>query len=88
MRRTSVSPIYLYLFLIAIICFAYIYARMQCVEIDYKVTKINREINKHNLSNKELKAKKAKYLSPNKLKSYAKKNKLQEPKRDQIIILK
>ncbi len=74
--------------LIAGVCFSYVYTRMQCVDMDYQISKLNNKIQKISLKTKELKAKKARNLSPKKLRSFAKKNKLKEPSRKQIIILK
>ncbi len=87
MRRNSKSYLFL-IVLIAGVCFSFVYTRMQCVELDYKISNLNNKINRLNLENKELKADRARFLSPKKLKSYAKKNKLSEPSRKQIIILK
>ena len=60
---------------------------MNNVEIGYKIAFINKDMEKIVLENKELKVKKAKLLSSNRLKSFAKKYKLRQPKQKQIIII-
>ena len=61
--------------------------RMKSVEIDYKVSDVNKDIEKVMLENKELKAKKAKMLSVKSLKKMAKNHGLSQPKQDQIIVI-
>lgn len=61
--------------------------RMKNVEMDYKITNTNREIEKVLLDNKELKAKKAKMLSPEKLRQLANVHKLDQPSQEQIIVI-
>ena len=60
---------------------------MNNVEIGYKIAFVNRDMKKAVLENKELKVKKAKLLSSNQLKKFAKKYKLRQPKQKQIIII-
>ena len=77
-------PIFLILTVMAIL---FVLFRMKSVEIDYKVSDVNKDIEKVMLENKELKAKKAKMLSVKSLKKMAKKHGLSQPKQDQIIVI-
>lgn len=61
--------------------------RMKNVEMDYTISKTNREIEKVVLDNKELKAKKARMLSAEKLRKLASLHNLDQPKQDQIIVI-
>ena len=61
--------------------------RMKNVEMDYKITKANRDIEKVLLDNKELKAKNARMLSTDKLRRLASVHHLDQPKQDQIIVI-
>ncbi len=61
--------------------------RMKNVEMDYSISKTNREIEKVVLDNKELKAKKARMLSAEKLRKLASIHNLEQPKQDQIIVI-
>ncbi len=61
--------------------------RMKNVEMDYSISKTNREIEKVVLDNKELKAKKARMLSADKLRKLASLHNLDQPKQDQIIVI-
>ncbi len=61
--------------------------RMKNVEMDYSISKTNREIEKVVLDNKELKAKKARMLSAEKLRKLASTHMLEQPKQDQIIVI-
>ena len=85
-RRENLSTI-LVVSTICVLTFMYIYFRMQCVEKDYTLNKLRKEINEKSLTNKELKAKKASLLSVKSLRSYAQKYKLNVPSRDQIIVI-
>ncbi|MCB9094658.1 MAG: hypothetical protein H6621_06265 [Halobacteriovoraceae bacterium] len=67
--------------------FLYIYSRMQCVEMDYATNEVRKDVEKINLVNKELKAKKAKMLSVKNLRSFATKYDLKVPKHEQIIVI-
>lgn len=62
--------------------------RMKSIEIDYKISNVNKEIEKVTLENKELKAIKAKMLSVSNLKAMAKKYKLKQPRQKQIIVIR
>lgn len=61
--------------------------RMKNVEMDYKISKNNKEIEKVVLDNKELKAKKARLLSADKLRTLAERHSLTQPKQNQIIVI-
>lgn len=61
--------------------------RMKNVEMDYTISKTNREIEKVVMDNKELKAKKARMLSAEKLRKLATVHNLNQPKQDQIIVI-
>jgi hypothetical protein len=60
---------------------------MKGVELDYKITAVNKDIEKVVLDNKELKAKKARLLSVKRLRKLASKYDLKQPKQKQIIVL-
>ena len=62
--------------------------RMKRLEVDYKLTNLNREIEKISLENKELKAKKARMLSVKNLSKMANRHKLYPPKQKQVIVIK
>jgi hypothetical protein len=61
--------------------------RMKNVEKDYQISKTNKDIEKVLLDNKELKAKKARMLSSEKLRKLASIHHLEQPKQDQIIVI-
>jgi hypothetical protein len=61
--------------------------RMKNVEKDYQISKTNRDIEKVLMDNKELKAKKARMLSADKLRRLASVHHLEQPKQDQIIVI-
>ena len=61
--------------------------RMKNVEMDYTISKTNREIEKVIMYNKELKAKKARMLSAEKLRKLASAHNLDQPKQEQIIVI-
>ncbi len=61
--------------------------RMKNVEKDYQISKTNKDIEKVLMDNKELKAKKARMLSAEKLRRLASIHHLEQPKQDQIIVI-
>ncbi len=81
---TKGFPIFLSFTTLAIL---FVLFRMKNVEMDYTISKTNREIEKVILDNKELKAKKARMLSSEKLRKLASAHSLDQPKQDQIIVI-
>lgn len=81
---TQGLPIFLSFTTLAIL---FVLFRMKNIEMDYQISKTNREIEKVILDNKELKAKKAKLLSSEKLRSLAALHRLDQPKQEQIIVV-
>lgn len=77
-------PIFLSFTTLAIL---FVLFRMKNVEMDYKITKANKDIEKVVLDNKELKAKKARMLSSEKLRKLAVVHNLDQPKQDQVIVI-
>lgn len=61
--------------------------RMKGIEIEYKLSDVNRNIENISLENKELKAQKARLLSVTKLNQFAQKFDLKQPGQGQIIII-
>lgn len=77
-------PIFLSFTTLAIL---FVLFRMKNVEMDYSISKTNREIEKIIMDNKELKAKKARMLSAEKLRKLASVHNLDQPKQEQIIVI-
>lgn len=77
-------PIFLSFTTLAIL---FVLFRMKNVEMDYKISKSNRDIEKVLLDNKELKAKNARMLSTERLRRLATAHHLDQPKQDQIIVI-
>ena len=77
-------PIFLSFTTLAIL---FVLFRMKNVEMDYKISKSNRDIERVLLDNKELKAKNARMLSTDKLRRLAIAHHLDQPKQDQIIVV-
>lgn len=61
--------------------------RMKNVEMDYQITKANKDIERVLMDNKELKAKNARLLSTDRLRKLASYHHLDQPKQDQIIVV-
>ena len=80
----QVFPICLFLMVVGVL---FVLFRMKSVELDYKVSEVNKKIRKNEVENKKLEASKAKLLSIKNLRRLAKKYDLQEPKQNQIIII-
>ena len=80
----QVFPICLFLMVIGVL---FVLFRMKSVELDYKVSEVNKKIRKNEVQNKKLEAVRAKLLSIKNLRRFAKKYNLQEPKQNQIIII-
>lgn len=80
----NVFPFVLTFFIMGLL---FVLFRMKGVELDYKISSVNKDIEKVILNNKELKAKKAKLLSVKRLRKLAAKYQLKQPKQKQIIVL-
>jgi cell division protein FtsL len=77
-------PIFLSFTTLAIL---FVLFRMKNIEMDYKISKSNRDIEKVLLDNKELKAKGARLQSTERLRRLAAAHNLDQPKQDQIIVI-
>ncbi len=77
-------PIFLSFTTLAIL---FVLFRMKNVEMDYKISKTNKDIEKVMLDNKELKAKRARMLSSDKLRKLAVAHNLDQPKQEQVIVI-
>ncbi len=80
----QVFPFVLTFFVLGLL---FVLFRMKGVELDYKITSVNKDIQRVTLDNKELKAKKARLLSVKRLRKMANKYDLKQPKQNQIIVL-
>jgi cell division protein FtsL len=81
---TQGLPIFLSFTTVAIL---FVLFRMKNVEMDYQITKANKDIEKVLTDNKELKAKNARMLSTERLRKLAAVHQLDQPKQDQIIVI-
>jgi hypothetical protein len=81
---TQGFPIFLSFTMVAIL---FVLFRMKNVEMDYQITKANKDIEKVLTDNKELKAKNARMLSTDRLRKLAAIHQLDQPKQDQIIVI-
>lgn len=61
--------------------------RMKGIELNYKITNMNKDIEKVALESKELRAKKARLLSVKNLRTIARKYELKQPKQNQVIVI-
>ena len=77
-------PVVLTLTVIAIL---FVLFRMKGVETDYRINTVNEKIKTASMKNKELRAKKAKLLSVERLKRLAKKHDFSVPDQKQIIVV-
>ena len=80
----QVFPFVLTFFILGLL---FVLFRMKGVELDYKITSVNKDIERVTLDNKELKAKKARLLSVKRLRKMASKYDLSQPRQKQIIVL-
>jgi cell division protein FtsL len=71
----------------AVLAMLFVLFRMKGVELDYKISNIDQQIDRISLESKELKARKAKLLSVRRLRRLAKKFGMEEAKQGQIIVI-
>lgn len=71
----------------ALFCLLMIVIRMKGIEQDYRIHELNVKIEDELFDNKEMKAKKAKFLSAESLLKLSQKFSLQGPKEAQIIVI-
>jgi len=81
---TQGLPLFLSFTTIAIL---FVLFRMKNVEMDYQITKANKDIERVVMDNKELKAKNARLLSTDRLRRLASYHHLDQPKQNQIIVV-
>ncbi len=65
----------------------FVLIRMKGIEQDYKYNELVKQIDRVNIENKELKARKASHMSVKKLREMANKYNLKEPSNKQIIVI-
>lgn len=82
------SQVFPFVLTFAVIGILFVLFRMKTVELGYKISSINKDIEKTTLESKELKARKARLLSVKKLRMMAKKYDLAQPSQKQIIVIK
>lgn len=70
-----------------VLAILFVLFRMKTVELDYQVNFLNKEIDEVIVENKDLKARKAKLMSVDKLRAMANKHGLSQPKQNQIIVV-
>lgn len=70
-----------------VLAIMFVLFRMKTVELDYQVNFLNKEIEEVVVENKDLKARKAKLMSVDKLRAMAQKHGLSQPKQNQIIVV-
>ena len=71
----------------AVLGVLFVLFRMKGIEIDYKISSLNKDIDRTIMVNKELKAKKAKLMSVKRLRKLASEHELSQPKQKQIIVI-
>lgn len=77
-------PLFLTFTLLAVF---FVVFRMKGIELEYRLSDINKDIDRISIENKELKANKARLLSVNKLHEMAKKYEMKQPGQAQIIFI-
>mgnify|MGYP003642594968 CR=1 FL=1 len=70
-----------------VLAILFVLFRMKGVELDYQVNYINKEIDEISVENKDLKARKARLMSVDKLRDMAKTHGLAQPRQNQIIVI-
>lgn len=70
-----------------VLAILFVLFRMKTVELDYQVNFLNKEIEEVIVENKDLKARKAKLMSVDRLRAMATKHGLSQPKQNQIIVV-
>ncbi len=70
-----------------VLAILFVLFRMKTVELDYQVNYLNKEIDEVVVENKDLKARKAKLMSVDKLRAMAQRHGLSQPKQNQIIVV-
>tara|TARA_R110002049_G_scaffold260900_1_gene436983 strand:+ start:4170 stop:4490 length:321 start_codon:yes stop_codon:yes gene_type:complete len=70
-----------------VLAILFVLFRMKTVELDYQVNYLNKEIEEIVVENKDLKARKAKLMSVDKLRAMAQRHGLSQPKQNQIIVV-
>ena len=87
--KTNKTGVTLVIFiLLSLLGFLHVFVRMRNMDKQIAINKLKGEIDIIDLTNKELKAKRASLLSTEKLKEYASKYGLREPSSSQVVILK
>ena len=70
-----------------ILAVLFVLFRMKGVELDYQVNIVNKDIEEISVENKDLKARRARLMSVDRLRSMAKQHGLSQPKQNQIIVV-
>lgn len=70
-----------------VLAILFVLFRMKGVELDYQVNFLNKEIDEISVENKDLKARKARLMSVEKLRTMAKRHGLVQPRQNQIIVV-
>jgi len=77
-------PIFLVCTVLAIL---FVLFRMKVVELDYGINDLNKKIDQVRIDQKELNAQKSRLLSVKNLRNMAARHNLNQPRRDQIIVI-
>ena len=81
------SNVFPFILAFAVLGVLFVLFRMKGVEINYKLASVDKSTERAMLENKELNARRATQLSIGKLRRFARKYKLRQPKQEQIIII-
>lgn len=71
----------------ATLAILFVLFRMKGIEIDYKISALDKDIQQVSMENKELKARKARLLSVKNLRAMASKYNFAQPKEQQILVI-